>query len=1008
MSPTQWQQIRALVDQALQQPEAQRLAYLRAHAEVPFIHDEAAALLAHYDATNTLLDTPLVLRRSSPSPLTTVGPYRLVEEIGRGGMGIVYLAERNDGLFEHRVAVKVLPLTHATDQSRLRFDAERRILARLEHPNIARLLDGGITDEGVPFLVMEYVDGMPFTRYCNTHRLTIDERLRLFEQIIEAVGYAHSRLVIHRDLKPSNILVDTDGHVKLLDFGIAKLLASDSPGAMPVTQTGIRALTPNYAAPEQLTGAPISTATDVYAMGVLLYEVLTDHRPHTRDIRTGDTLLPVATPPVRPSKALTEATRTATDRSATSAARRSRLDALRRRLTGDLDVICLKALRTEPERRYASADAFLEDLRRHAADLPIRARPDTLSYRVGKYVQRHRGGVGAAIVLLVASVFFGVVYTTNVQQERDRAQAEQAKAEQAITYLTDLFLLADPGQALGEALTVRTLLDKGRAHIDALAETPALQDEMYRILGVIHLRLNQFDQAAPLLEAAVAGMAERLPPDAHDLLIARLDLADLYFAMGDHERSAAVLADAKLPDQPTASVPADVFVRATTLASGVALLQGDLAEVEQLYAQSVPWLLGEQPALSAASHGPLLFQWADRLLDVADYAEAERLLDEAAPRIGEAYPEAHPNTLLLLHAQLKLQQYRGAYDSTALAIAQRLDRLAQQLYPDGHANVVMFKIATGAVYSGLNQYAAAEAAYTEALAALDALQRPNHPDRLIIHDALAHMSMLKGDFEQAAAEVAAGQRIADLHLRPDHPYRGPLLSQAARLAQAYGDNATADSLFGVAVQLLRGPAATQPFLLYGALNQHARLKVGLGEPAAAVQLYAEAAEGFAELLGATNGHSIIALTNVATVLRNQGRYDEAVARYEQLLALGDGLQPTRRASLLLGIGKTHLALDQPAQALPHLDEALTLRRAHYPEGDWRIGSAAGSLGDALVLLERMPEAEPLLVEAYETILARRGPAHSATAGRQAALTAFYRQTGRVDQAVALQTANVTP
>ncbi|GAB5520048.1 MAG: hypothetical protein RhofKO_22990 [Rhodothermales bacterium] len=1008
MSPHQWQQIRALVDQALQQPADQRTAYLDAHAETPHLRDEAKTLLAHYDDSNTLLDTPLLLHRSSVPPLTTVGPYRLVEEIGRGGMGIVYLAERDDGLFEHRVAVKVLPLTHATGDARLRFDAERRILARLEHPNIARLLDGGVTDEGVPFLVMEYVDGLPFTTYCNTNRLTIDDRLRLFEEIAEAVAYAHSRLVIHRDLKPSNIMVGADGHVKLLDFGIAKLLAPDEADAMPVTRTGVRALTPDYAAPEQITGDLISTATDVYALGVLLYEVLTDHRPFEHDTTSAAPLSPITTPPIRPSKALTEATTTASDRTAISAARRSRPDTLRRRLAGDLDVICLKALRSEPERRYASADALLEDLRRHAADLPIRARPDTLSYRVGKYVQRHRSGVVATSVLLIASVVFGVMYTTSIQHERDRAQAEAAKAEQAIDYLTDLFLLADPGQALGETLTVRTLLDKGREHIDALSDTPVLQDEMRRVLGVIYLRLNQFDQAQPLLEAAVASQAARLPNDSPDLITTRLDLANLYVIMGEARRAHEMLLEVSPPSQPTASFTPAQFIRAKELAGGIAALVGNLSDVEAQYTQAAPWLAFDQSTLSNAERGTYLFRWANHLIDAANYQEAERLLAEAEPLISAAYPEEHPYTLMLLHTQLKAQQYRGTYDSTSLATAQKLDQLSQRLYPEGHKNVVLYKLATGAVYMGLNQYGPANEAYQAALVTLDSLQRPDHPDRLVILEGLSSLSLLRGDYTAAAQQVAEGFRIADLHLSPNHPTRGLLLRQQARLALASGDVTTADSLFTASARILSGPEAKHAFMLYETWSQHARLNVQLGRLDAAAQLYAQSADSLARLFAPNNPQRIIALTNLATVLRRQERYDEAITRYQQLLDQSDALRPTQYASLLLGMGKTHLALDQPEQALPHLQTALTLRREHYPAGDWRVGSAAGSLGDVFVLLSRTEQAEPLLEEAYKTLLARRGAAHPATAERQSALLSFYEQTGQLDKAIPLRTVSVAP
>ena len=330
----------------------------------------------------------------------TIGAYRVVREIGRGGMGVVYLAERADGQFEQRVALKLVRAGLHFGRYIQRFLRERRILARLQHPCIAGLLDGGVTQDGRPFLVMEYVEGVPLTSHCDRNAMGIEARLRLFVDSCAAVQYAHRNLVVHRDLKPANILVTADGRVKLLDFGIARLLEPElTEVTFTSTEFGFRAMTPEYAAPEQVSGDTITTATDVYALGAVLYELLSGHRPHRFARRTVEEIARVLTfePPRPPSARVDDVdeehgdengVRQAAERIATE--RATTTDRLRRQLRDDLDAIVLTALRTEPERRYPSAQALLDDITRHLSGLPVSARKDSLRYRVGRFVRRNR------------------------------------------------------------------------------------------------------------------------------------------------------------------------------------------------------------------------------------------------------------------------------------------------------------------------------------------------------------------------------------------------------------------------------------------------------------------------------------------------------------------------------------------------------------------------------------------------------------------------------------------
>lgn len=427
-----------------------------------------------------------------------VGPYRLERRIGRGGMASVYLAQRAEGDWRQEAAVKLLNRGLDTEDVVRRFITERQILSSLSHPNISRLLDGGTTDDGLPYLVMEYVDGTTLVRFGDERRLTVEERLRLFCETGRAVQYAHRSLVIHRDLKPSNILVDREGRVKLLDFGIARLLAGpDDPAA---TRTGLRHLTPAYASPEQVLGDPITTASDVYQLGLLLCELLTGRLPYE----------PRALTPARAERAIVEAepARPSTLVTPEAAALR-RLDAgsLSRRLRGDLDTIVLEALRKQPEERYASVEAMVDDVERHLRGEPIAARAQTFGYRARKFVGRHKLGVaaGAAFVLLLAaSALTSALQARRLARERDRALAEEARAEQVTEFLTGIFRATDPNELAGESVTALELLDAGAERaMRELEGEPRTQAEVLSAIGAMYVQRGLYGRAMPILERAV-------------------------------------------------------------------------------------------------------------------------------------------------------------------------------------------------------------------------------------------------------------------------------------------------------------------------------------------------------------------------------------------------------------------------------------------------------------------------------------------------------------------------
>jgi eukaryotic-like serine/threonine-protein kinase len=413
-----------------------------------------------------------------------IGAYRLVRLLGRGGMGAVYLAERADDAFRQRVAIKLLPWALATAEARHRFQLERQTLARLEHPHIARLLDGGETADGLPYLVMEYVDGEPIDQFCQRQDLDLVRRLQLFREVCDAVAHAHRNLVVHRDLKPGNILVTAAGAVKLLDFGIAKLLpGAETDETLPLTLAGRLLLTPLFASPEQVRGEPVTTATDVYALGLLLFRLLVGAHPYRFATESPVEVARVVCdqPPPRPSVA------------ATAGAAGLGLPALRRRLRGDLDNIVLTALRKEPERRYASVEALAEDLRRHLEQLPVRARPDTPGYRAAKFARRHRLGLVAA-ALIAATLLGGLLATARQARIAERRFQDVRALANSLLFEVHDAIAPLPGSTPARQLLVRN----GLAYLDRLAaETggdPALELDLaaaYQRVGDVQGNPNQ-------------------------------------------------------------------------------------------------------------------------------------------------------------------------------------------------------------------------------------------------------------------------------------------------------------------------------------------------------------------------------------------------------------------------------------------------------------------------------------------------------------------------------------
>ncbi len=521
MTPDRWKQIKAVLGTVLERPAAERASFLdQACNGDDDLRAEVESLMAHQEAGDSIIDSARIsekisLARSITSEhlprsliddlddqpavptISRVGPYKIIRELGRGGVGYVYLAERDDDQYRRQVAIKLIQRGMDTDFILRRFRNERQILAALDHPNVARLLDGGTTEDDRPYLVMEYIEGDPIDVYCDQRTLDIDERLKLFRRVCAAVHYAHQHLVIHRDIKPTNILVTNAGVPKLLDFGIAKLLTPElAAQTLDATLTGIRLLTPAYASPEQIKGQPITTATDVYSLGVLLHELLSGHKPYRVDSRAPLEVMQAVLEkePTRPSTAvmITEAN-LAVNPSACinctpesiSKTRNTTPDRLRRRLRGDLDTIVLTALRKDPQRRYASVQQFSEDVHRHLKGLPVTARADTLGYRTGKFIRRNRIGVAAAVIVLITLV--GGILAVNQQRRRaERRFNDVRKLAHSVVFDYHDAIADLPGSTPARQRMVKDALE----YLDSLANEASGDRTLQRELATAYRKIG--------------------------------------------------------------------------------------------------------------------------------------------------------------------------------------------------------------------------------------------------------------------------------------------------------------------------------------------------------------------------------------------------------------------------------------------------------------------------------------------------------------------------------------
>ncbi|MFN0110098.1 MAG: tetratricopeptide repeat protein [Blastocatellia bacterium] len=836
MNPERWQRIEEAFRTVVDRSPAEREGHLtRICGDDEELRREVLELLAH-ETADGFLEEPIkhatfaVTQPSTDEMLgQRIGPYRLIRMVGRGGMGVVYEAARDDQQFDQRVALKIIKRGMDSDFVRERFLRERQILASLDHPYIARLLDGGATADGLPYFAMEFVEGEPITDYCQQQKFSLVAKLKLFRDVCASVQHAHQKLAVHRDLKPSNILVTADGTPKLLDFGIAKLLSPDPGEALTRTETAVRLMTPDYASPEQVRGGTITTATDVYALGVVLYELLAERRPYQFD-----TYAPLAieraicdTEVARPSEAVGQSLK------------------LGRQLTGDLDNIVMMALRKEPMRRYQSVEKFSDDIRRYLDGLPVTARADTFTYRAGKFVRRHRVGVAAAALVLL-SLLAGIIGTTRAAQqaraERDRANKAGAVAEATTKSLVAMFEFADPGKSKGNTITAKELLDQGAEKVvRELNGQPVVQAKLMDTIGGLYQSIGVYDRAQPLLEESLKLRRQTLGAEHADVATSLHHLAALAYEKGDYAGSESLNREAlALRRRLLGAEHADMADSMNALGQTLMAL-GKFAEAEPLVrealAQRRKLLDPEHKDIAASLNG------LGRVLsEQGKFAEAAEIYRQSLTIHRKLYGEDHPfvasslnNLAAMLH---ELGDYSGAESLFREALAMRRKLLGEE-----HSDVASSLGNLASLLQDKREYDEAEQYYRQALELRRRLFGENHLKLTVTMNNLASLLAVKGDWAGCEALHRQTLAIRRKELSEEHHEVATSLNNIANVIYHRKQYAEAGQLQRQAIAIYQKSLKPDHWMVH-------RSRSHLGACLTKLKLYAEAEE---QLLAAYAG-----------------------------------------------------------------------------------------------------------------------------------------------------------
>jgi len=873
MDSARWNRIQKLFHDAADVPQGEQRVFLEAACgDDEELIVEILAMLDQDAYGHSLLDRNIgdlaqeTLANAVPASLILkeFGPYQILKLLGEGGMGVVYLAERRD--LRTQVAIKVLRDAWLSPARRERFASEQRTLAQLNHPLIARLYDADTLDDGTPWFVMEYVDGIPLTDYCRKHECSVEQRLQLFQSVCEAVQHAHGHAVIHRDLKPSNILVKNDGSVRLLDFGIAKQLESLHL-QVDQTMTGLRMMTPAYASPEQIRGDRVGISTDVYSLGVILYELLTGQLPFDLSGLTPAEAASIIAEhePGKPSAAV----KRTTDAEANS---HTLSLSLSKSAWADLDVLCLNAMHKDPRRRYQSVEALIRDVDHYLNGEPLEARPDTLDYRIGKFVRRNRRAVAATAVIFAVIVGLIAFFTVRLAKARDTALAEAARTQRIQQFTANLFQGGDAAAGPSDSLRVITIVDRGVQEAKTLNHDPKVQAELYQNLGGIYQKLGKFEPADSLLRSA-------------------LDQRKLLFGSDSPEVAESLTALGLLRSD-----------------------QAHLEEAEQLTRQG--WEMGKRhlppnhPAIAKATlaYGKVLAERGSYDQAIAALTEAVRL--QSAPGVAPADLATSLSALADAH-------YRAGHYDACKSLYTRVLEMHRHIYGERHPLVADDLGSLAAVQRDLGYYSEAERLDRQALDIAQSYYGNNHPKTAGCLTALAESLTYENKYDEAVSSLDQALAIQERVYGPVHPSVAETLNELGNVASMRDHLDEAEARFQRAADIYRAVYGDHHYLVAIALSNVAGITYDKKDYPRAEQLFRDVIRRYKETLPADNVNLAIAHIKLGRALLRDNHYKDAesetLAGYEILIK-----QSSPSTSFIHAARKDlaaeYDALNQPQQA----------------------------------------------------------------------------------------------
>ncbi|MEL7833406.1 serine/threonine-protein kinase [Fodinibius sp. Rm-B-1B1-1] len=890
MGNQDWEKIETIIDQVLDLPREEQQRFVEKQcSDDPELMGRVTQLLKsifdsegwleelkehkYYPGEDVADDIKALTGSNNDLTGQQVGSYTIKKQIGKGGMGSVYLAERTDGEFDHRVAIKIIRQGHNTHKNILRFRREQQILAGLNHPGIGRLYDGGITDDGFPYIIMEYVDGIPIDEYCLQHNCSVDEKIELFKQVLEAVRYAHENLVIHRDLKPGNILVDGSGNIKILDFGISKLLEDEEDTSL--TQTGARLLTPKYAAPEQIRQKHITTSCDLYALGMVFYKLLAGILPFDfagcSGYKVEQTILHKQPP--APSKKVKNPN-------------------TENQLKGDLDAIVLKAIRKNPEERYRGITELLDDIRNYQENMPVNAQKGSTAYRISKFFKRHKTPIAVAVTFLLLIFSIAFYYTNQIAKERDRAKFEAQKATEIQEFLVDIFRYNNPDakEYAGKDLTAQELLQAGLSNVEnELQYHPETQIGIMISIGAAFRNLDELEDAEEAIKMALEKSKDHFGMDDMQTASIYTSLAKIKRDAGEYEKSDELINQAIEINETIADTALKKLANKYSILAYNQAYKSKYHKSEELFNYTDSLYIAADASNSLGRYNSLS-NFAEVKVKLGEYEKALKYNKKALDFYRELYDGDHINIATALNKIGNIHQRLGNHeqadeyyrqsldmklqlldeDNTSVAIsyqdiainlrimgryaeaekfAQKDLEIMEEVYDEDHIKITPSLNIVGLVKRDLEEYEEAEELFERIIAIKENYYEKELPTLAASIYNLAHLYQTTGRYEEAYAMY---KRVVDIdknNLGPEHPEVAVDLNKLGDVSREMEAYSQADSIFSEAKPIFMDAFPNDHYRVAEHLVSHGQLKLRQKQFEEAQKDFERAADIFKENFG---------------------------------------------------------------------------------------------------------------------------------------------------------------